>query len=254
MADPGHADTSAESRPLDLPPTGAGPGARRVDRRAMVMNLLLTVIFDVGLAIVAFNVAKNLGANDQIAYLVSGIGPLTMMVVTWVRARTLSGASAVILLFLLLSAATAFIGGTDFRQLIAKDSLVTGGFGVACLVSLLFPRPLMFYFGAKFATDGTKEGLQYWSGLWQYPEFRRSQYLINNVWGIGFLIEAAIRVFVAYTVSSVQLANAIATIIPWVFLAGLLTFTVTIGKRSRAAGEARSRAATAPSPAVGSVS
>jgi hypothetical protein len=132
--------------------------------------------------------------------------------------------------------------------------VVTGGFGAACLVSLLFPRPLMFYFGAKFATDGTREGLQYWSGLWRYPEFRRSQYLINNAWGIGFLLEAAIRVFVAYTVSSVQLVNAIATIIPWVFLAGLLTFTIAVGKRSRAAGEARSRAATAPSPAIGSAS
>jgi hypothetical protein len=112
----------------------------------------------------------------------------------------------------------------------------------------------MFYFGAKFATDGTKEGLQYWSGLWQYPGFRRSQYLINNAWGAGFLIEAAIRVFVAYSVNSVQLANAIATTIPWVFLAGLLTFTVAVGKRARAAGEARSAAATTPPPVIGSAS
>ncbi|MDQ6674593.1 MAG: hypothetical protein M3069_28310 [Chloroflexota bacterium] len=181
-------------------------------------GLLLTAIFDIGLAIVSFNVAKQMGASDQVAYLASGIGPLTMMLITWIRARTLSGASVVILLFLLLSAAATFIGGPDSRLLIVKDSAVTGGFGIACLVSLLFPKPLMFYFGAKFATDGTKDGLSYWSGLWKYPDFRKAQYLVNNMWGIAFLIEAALRILIAYTVASFEVAYTITSILPFVFL------------------------------------
>lgn len=46
---------------------------------------------------------------------------------------------------------------------------MTGLFGVVVLGSLLLPRPVMFYFGRKFATDGTAEGLAYWNGLWRYP-------------------------------------------------------------------------------------
>ncbi|MGR6997727.1 hypothetical protein ACU686_05785 [Yinghuangia aomiensis] len=30
------------------------------------------------------------------------------------------------------------------------------------------PRPLMFYFGRKFATDGSEAGVAYWNSMWQY--------------------------------------------------------------------------------------
>jgi hypothetical protein len=164
-----------------------------------------------------------------------------MLMITWIRARTVSGASVIVLLVLLLSAGAAFIGGTDSRLLIVKDSVITGGFGLACLASLLFPRPLMFYFGAKFATDGTAEGLRYWAGLWRYPDFRRSQYTINSLWGIGYVVEAALRIIIAYTVTSFQIANTISTILPWAFLAGLLFATIRIGKRARDAATQRTR-------------
>jgi intracellular septation protein A len=234
-------------------PSQPASDARTVDRRAMMLGFLLTAVFDVGVALVAFRVAKHLGADDRIAYLASAIGPAIMLVITWIRARTLGGASVVILLFLLFSAAATFIGGGDPRLLIAKDSVVTGAFGAACLLSTLLPRPLMFYFGAKFGTDGSREGIRYWSGLWRYPDFRRSMYLINTAWGVGFLIEAAVRILVAYTVSSFQTANTIATILPFAFLAVLITYTIWVGNRTRAAAQARiaSAGGTAPQPAVG---
>src|SRR3954447_13992542 len=125
---------------MSAPDHGATPPQpATADRRAMTMGLLLTAIFDIGVTLVAFQIAKRSGANDQVAYLVSGIGPLTMMVITWIRARTLSGVSLIILVILLLSSAAAFIGGTDSRLLIVKDSAITGGFGLACLRSLVLP-------------------------------------------------------------------------------------------------------------------
>lgn len=223
----------------------ADPGARIGSGRAMALSFLLTAVFDVGLALVVFAVARHLGASNTVAYLVSGVGPVIMLVITWVRARTLSGASVIVLVVLVLSAVATLIGGTDARLLLAKDSLITGGFGVACLLSLLFPRPLMYYFGAKFATDGTKEGLGYWSNLWQYPGFRRSQYLITILWGLGYVIEGVLRVAIVYGVSNFATANTISVILPWVFLAALITVTVSIGRRTRAAALAR-RASAAP--------
>jgi intracellular septation protein A len=154
-------------------------------------------------------------------------------------ARTLSGASVIILLYVLLSSVAALIGGSDPRLLLAKDSLVTAGFGLACLVSVLFGKPLMFYFGAKFATDGTAASARQWSGLWRYPDFRASQYRINAAWGIGFLVEAALRIAVAYGVSNFSVANNIVTILPLVFLAGLLTYTLSVARRTREAAMAR---------------
>lgn len=203
---------------------------------SMVFGLLLMAVFDIGIAIAAFQLAKSNGASDQLAYLISGVGPLLGMAVQWIRSRNLSVASLVILLFIVLSAAAAFIGGADSRLLIVKDSVVTGGFGVTCLISMLLPKPLMFYFGARFGTDGTKDGLARWNSLWQYPTFRRSQYVITATWGIGFLVEALFRIAVAYTVSNFELAFTISQTLPFVFIAVLVYLTISIANRSRKAG------------------
>lgn len=239
MSDLHHAATSPAAEPAAPP---------NFDRRGLVLSLALTAVFDVGVALAAFSFARHWGASDTVAYLAAGIGPLIMILITWIRARTLSGASVVILLYVLLSSVAALIGGTDPRLLLAKDSLVTGGFGLACLLSVVFGKPLMFYFGAKFATDGTEAGARMWSGLWRYPDFRSSQYRINTAWGVGFLVEAALRIAVAYGVPSFSLANAIVTILPLLFLAGLLAYTFSVGRRTRAAAMARRATAVTPQP------
>lgn len=218
--------------------TETSPAARHMNGKAMLGSFAMTAVFDVGVTIVVYQWAKSAGLSTRWAYVLSGVGPLLMMGITWVRARRLSGASLIILVWVLLSAAAAFIGGGDERLLLVKDSAITGGFGVACLVSLLLPKPMMFFFGAKFATDGTRAGLDYWYGLWQYPQFRATQYRINNVWGVAFILEAVVRIVLAYTIDF-DTAFTVASIMPFVVLAGLITYTITLGKKAQRAGDAR---------------
>lgn len=207
---------------------------RPFDSRAMTVSLLLTAVLDIGLAILLFHLATGWGASEQVAYVVSGIGPLVSIGVTWVRTRTLSGVSMIILAFQLLSAVAAFVGGADPRLLLVKDSVVTGAFGLVCLLSMLLARPLMFYFGQKFGTDGTAGGVAWWDGLWRFPAFRRSQYLITTLWGVGFLVEAALRIALAYTIDF-DTAYTVGAILPFVVLAALITATIVIGQRTRRA-------------------
>src|SRR6201994_3290342 len=129
MSDLYHASTPPVAEPA-TPPS--------FDRRGLVVSLVLTAVFDVGVALAAFALAEQLGAGNTLAYLAAGVGPLIMIAITWIRARTLSGASVIILLYVLLSSAATLVGGNDPRLLLSKDSLVTGGFGLACLASVLF--------------------------------------------------------------------------------------------------------------------
>lgn len=149
-----------EHRPEAAPPSGSEAELpRRVQSGSLLVSLVLTGVFDVGLALVAFNVAAGAGLGDQLAYVCSMIGPAIMLVITRVRSGTFGGVSIPILVFLMLSAAGSYLlAGVDPRPLIVKGAAVTGGFGLACLLATLLPKPLMFYFGARFATDGTREG------------------------------------------------------------------------------------------------
>lgn len=219
--------------------------------RSMIVGLALTLIIDIGLSIAIFDVLLSRGGSPTVAYLVAGIAPLIGMAINWIRTRKLGGVSVIVLVTLAISALVSLVGNQDPQVLLLKDSVLTGGFGLVTLASALplFPKPLMFSYGLKFGTDGTQAGVQQWYDLWdRYPTFRRTQYLINNTWGIAYVVEAGIKVACAYLLPY-SAAYAVNQIFPWVVLAGLITWTMAYGKKQGAAGERRRKAAEAAAAA-----
>ncbi len=134
------------------------------------------------------------------AYFVGSAGPLLDSLAVWLRARELSGASIAILAFTVLSAVAALVGSHHADVLLYKDAVVTGLVGVIFAGSMLFPRPLAFYFGQRYATDATHEGMEGWSRLWRYPLFHRAQYVITAVWAAVYLLEALGKAYLIHSV------------------------------------------------------
>jgi hypothetical protein len=84
----------------------------------------------------------------------------------------------------MVSIIAVLLGGNP-RVLLVRESFFTGALGVSCFVSLvLFPRPLMFYFGRYFATGDNPAKIAEYNALWQYPYVRHVQRLITLVWGV----------------------------------------------------------------------
>jgi hypothetical protein len=219
----------------------------RFQTRSMMVGLALTLVIDIGLSIAIFDVLLARGSSPTVAYLVAGTAPLLGMAINWARTRKLGGVSIIVLVTLAISALVSLVGNQDPQVLLLKDSVLTGGFGIVTLASALplFPKPLMFAYGLKFGTDGTKAGVQQWYDLWdRYPNFRRTQYLINNTWGIAYVLEAGIKVACTFLLPF-STAYAVNQILPFVVLAGLIFWTMWYGIRQRKAGERRAAAAAA---------
>lgn len=225
-------------------PTSEKRPGKRWDAREMVIGLVITVVFDVGLSIAVFSVAKNLGASDLAAYLYSAIGPLLGMAAEFIRHRRIDIVGLVILAIIVLSVAVTVIGSDDPTVLLLKDSALTGGLGVLILASLtpLFRRPLMYYMGRKFGTDGTEAGAAWWESLWQYPSFRHSQRMITGVWGVGYLAEAVAKV-IWVLILPFDTAYLLNQVVPLVITVALMGWTIWYANRTRRAGEQRAAAA-----------
>jgi hypothetical protein len=99
----------------------------------------------------------------------------------------------------------------------------------------------MFYFGRRFATDGTPQRIAWWNGLWQYPQFRRGQQILTLIWGAAFLGEALLRIMLAYLLP-ISTMVIITNVMPYIVLAALIGGTVIYGKHSAAAARARQAA------------
>ncbi len=218
---------------------------------ARIVPWVLTILLNIVAPIVVYDVAVAQGVADVPALLLSGIPPLLEMLGTIALRRHADEFSVLVLILIALSVVVALLGG-DARLLLLRESAVTGLFGLVLLGSLLTPRPLMFLFGRRFATDGTREGVAWWNGLWQHPQFRRMQRQLTTMWGVTLLLEAVVRGLLTYRlpVGTMVVVN---NVVPTVVIVVLVTVTIMWGRRARAAGarraaEANSTVATTAQP------
>ncbi|MGW1895125.1 VC0807 family protein [Streptomyces sp. NPDC002004] len=212
--------------------------------RAAAVGWILTIGLNVVAPILTYNTLRDHGWSEFAALLAGGAWPVLDSAVHLAWRRKLDEFAVVTLVFLVITAVVSLVGAHTARTLLIKDSAITGLFGLLCLASLLAPRPLMFYFGRKFATDGTPASTAWWNGLWQFEGFRKTIFTMTTVWGVAYCLEAVVRVALAYTLSADVMAN-LSTVLIYGVLGALVLWTTLYGKRSRRRGEERAARAAA---------
>lgn len=225
-----------------------GPPAR--SGKASALGWLLTIGLNVVAPIVTYNtLTDDHGWSEFSALLLSSAWPVldTAIMVAW--RRKVDEFAVVTLVFLVITALVSLIGAHTARALLVKDSGVTGLFGLLCLVTLFAPRPLMFYFGRKFSTDGTPESTAWWNGLWQYEGFRSTLRTMTLVWGVAYVLEALVRIALAYVLPTDTMV-VVSSVMVYAVLGALSVWSAWFGKRRQAEGERRQAEAEAAAAAA----
>ncbi|MFI9202314.1 VC0807 family protein [Streptomyces sp. NPDC053048] len=217
-----------------------------------VLSWIVSIVFNVVLPILTYNQLTDRGWSEFAALAVSGLWPVADTVVYLVWHRRIDEFAVVTLVFMTLTLVVTAVGPHSSHLLLVKDSAITGLFGVVCLASLATPRPLMFYLGRKFGTDGSKEGLERWNGMWRLEGFRRTLTLITLVWGVGYVLEATARIALSYALPTSAMV-VVNSVLAYGVPAVLIAWTIACGKRARARGEAAAAAAAAAEPAPAAV-
>ena len=232
-----------------LPPAGSGestaaPAVQADDgfgppQRLSVRPMLLEMAVDAGIPFGCYWLSlRYLSRSGIVALLVASIFPTLKSLYGVLRRRELDPISVLILAGLLFGLAALLVGG-GAKLLLVRESLFSGAFGLACLVSLLFRsrRPVMFYFGRFFAAGSDPVRRTRFDQLWQYPSFRRVQRIMTLVWGLVFVGEFTVRVVLIYTLSPATVL-AVSPIV--LGSASLLTvlWTINYAARARKAGAA----------------
>ncbi|MEU8891880.1 VC0807 family protein [Streptomyces sp. NPDC048442] len=201
--------------------------------KSVLLNWGPTILFSVVLPWVTYGMLTDHGVQPVTALFLIAGWPLVEVGIFFAINRRVDEFGVMILLLLLLSAVGAFAFRSE-KLVFIKDSALTGLLGLAFLGTLLLARPVMFYFGRKFATDGSEESIARWNGLWEaYPGFRSSQRRLTVIWGVAFLVESAVRVALTFALDTKTMVG-VSNVLPFVVLAGLMTYTIQTGKKGRA--------------------
>jgi hypothetical protein len=200
----------------------------------------MIVIFDIAAPLAAYYLLRSAGLTPVEALLISGVFPAVGVAIGAARNRRLDVIGALVLAGIVVGTVLGLVSHSA-RLLLVEGSVPTGVLGVACLISIRARRPLMFIFALEFVGPDTAQGREMIQ-LWQFDGYRHVFRVITAVWGCGFVVEAALRVFIVYNTTT-GTALALSKITPFVFVAILTAWTFGYGTYQKRKGERMAAAA-----------
>jgi hypothetical protein len=210
-----------------------GHTALRIDVRNLLWSILLNAAVPVGV----YRVMKRFVSPSELhALLAASVFPLVYSIAEFVRHRSFD----LIAIFALLSIVVGLIGvalGGSAKLLLIRESFFTGLLGVACFVSLLLPRPLMFYVGRQLMAGSDPGKRAVFDDHWQYPYARFVHRVITTVWGIAYVGEFLLRVVLVYTLPT-TLVLAVSPVLLGAVTIGAILWTITFVRHAETRGRA----------------
>jgi hypothetical protein len=165
--------------------------------------MLQSIVLNAAVPVALYSLTKHyLSDSDVVALTVAAIFPLCGSVLGLVRRRRMDVIGILVLLGIAVSLVALSLGG-DARVLLIRESFLTGALGIACFISLLMRRPLMFYFGRQFMAGDDPVKLARFDAQYELPAGRRVHRRITVVWGAAYVGEFLLRVGLVLTLPPV---------------------------------------------------
>jgi hypothetical protein len=211
--------------------TSEPPSVPAMSLRGSLRDIGRSLLINGAVPLLIYTVLSSRHVPDITALSVAAVVPAIDGIVTVVRKRRIDLISALALAGIAVSIVAVLIGG-DPRLLLIRESFLTAALGVACFVSFLLPRPLMFYFGRYFATGDDPVKVARYNVLWRYPYFRHVNRVITVVWGVAYMGEFLLRVVMVYRLS-IQQVLALSPVVFNALTIGVILWTFAYARHAR---------------------
>lgn len=197
------------------PPEPSADQAPAADGNARV-QFLTTIVCDVVLPIALYYILRGAGLSELVSLIISGSAPALHTLYSIAKNRKVDSIGIFTIVILLLGAAGSAISGSP-RVVLARNGAFTGAAGLWMLVTMWISRP--FTYRAVEALLPHKAQLL--DRLWETePVFRRAWRMLNALWGVGLLVDAVLRIIMAFSlpVDSVPAIDGVLYAVTWVIL------------------------------------
>ena len=210
------------------PASASSQATRAVAIRGMIISLAVNAAIPF---LIYSALTKFTSISPFLALVASGIPSLSESLVGIVRRKRIDLLAGIVLTGIGVALIITALGG-DLKIYLVRESFFTVTFGVALLLSLVLPRPIMFYIARHFVSGNDPTNVAHFNEFWQNERFRRSMRVMSAVWGIGLLLEAAIRISLVI-VLSVEQFLAISPFVTSGIIVLLTIWTFSYGRTGR---------------------
>lgn len=184
---------------------------------------------------VYYLVHRHVG-SDATALVIAGIPAAAFVLIQFARQRRVDPIGAIVLLGFAVGVSASYALGGNAFVLKVRESMISALLAIACLISVRYGRPVMFYFGRALSAGSDPGRLRAYNDLWELEPARRVFAIVTAVWGFGLLLDAGTRVVMALNLSTTTFL-AVSPPVSWLYIATLFAFTVRFSKKAREDGE-----------------
>lgn len=209
---------------------------RRLLPRLLINGVLPFILYRV--------IRSSFPTSDLVALSIAAVPALLQTVITFVRKRRIDLLGALVVGGFALGIAVVLLTG-NARFLLIRESLFHAALGIVCLVSLLFPKPLLFVAYRYVLTGGGSLDRAGIDELWHYATIRSTFRILTGVVGAVLVVLMALRVFLVFFLS----ISTFLAIAPFIFIGPDALLAIWIVRSIRAARQrVRADAASASLP------
>ncbi len=159
----------------------------------MLVAIMVNLFLDAGLSVIAYGVARLLGATPFLALIIGALVAGTRAVYVIIRRREADPFALFMVGIFVVGLLLSFVTGSP-RFLLVKESFGTGAAGLAFLLTCLVGKPLAYHASQRVAAP-TVEDRDEWQQLWvTRPTFRRRFRIMSVVIGVVLVVEALVRI------------------------------------------------------------
>ncbi|WP_063785010.1 VC0807 family protein [Streptomyces sp. TP-A0356] len=184
--------TSPQQPPA--PPDGEAAGPPP-DASSAGWGFVVTIVADMIIPTALYYIMRGTGLSEIASLLLSGAAPTAHTLYSAVRHRRLDAIGVFVIALLIGGTAASLITASP-RIILARSGLVTACAGIWLLVTLATAQPFT-YRALKSLLPGRTARLDH---LWETDGgFRRVWRSLTTLWGLGLMVDALARVFMAYS-------------------------------------------------------
>jgi hypothetical protein len=170
-----------------------------MDRKMLDRRGLLTAVVDVLAPIGLYYGSRAAGAGIYVALLAGAVIPAISTLIRLIAGARLDRLAMFVMTTMVIGVGVALVAGSP-RFLLAKEACVTGVASAWFLLSANGSQPLAFLFARPLLEGRRTFTSESWTSLWaRLPRFRRVWRVSSVIWGVGLLVDAGLRVLIAYT-------------------------------------------------------
>jgi hypothetical protein len=177
--------------------------SRSMSFRSMLPTLLMNAVVPLSINLIARPYMPTIDA-----LLLASSVPALFTLGSFIWKKHIDAVGLIVVGGLLLTAVFALVFKSP-RLLLLQSSAVSGLFGMAMLVSLLFSRPILFYIVRSISAQNDAQRIASFNADWSFPQFRAFFRTLTIVWGCVTIAQLALLTILVFNLPiSLMLALA----------------------------------------------